>query len=59
MLAAIAGLLAKRWLCTGPPTPDLAIEEAKIIRQTFEAQGIERDQLERSLASADKQEEAA
>jgi hypothetical protein len=31
-----------------PPTPDLAIEEAKLIREQFEAQGVERDQLERS-----------
>jgi len=49
MLAAVAGLLAKRWLSTGAPTPDLAIEEAKITRQAFEGQSIERDQLERSL----------
>ena len=54
MLGAIAGLLAKRWLSTGPPTPDLAIEEAKIIRQTFEHQGVERDQLERSLRTRPK-----
>jgi uncharacterized membrane protein YqjE len=48
VFAVIAGLLAKRWLSTGAPTPDLAIEEAKITRQTFEQQGVERDQLERS-----------
>ena len=32
----------------GPPTPDLAIEEAKITRETLEHQAIQRDQLERS-----------
>jgi len=48
VMAVVAGLLAKRWLSTGAPTPDLAIEEAKLTRQTFEQQGVERDQLERS-----------
>ncbi len=43
-----AGVLAKRWLSAGAPTPDLAIEEAKLTRQTFEAQDIQRDQLDRS-----------
>ncbi len=52
LLGAIAGLLAKRWLSAGPPTPDLAIEEAKITRQTLEHQAIERDQLERSTERA-------
>jgi hypothetical protein len=32
-----------------PPTPDLAIEEAKRTRAELEAQTIQRDQLERSL----------
>jgi len=49
LMAAIAGLLAKRWLSSGPPTPDLAIEEAKLTRQSLEHQKIERDQLGRSL----------
>ena len=48
VLGAVAGLLAKRFLSTGPPTPDQAIEEAKITRQALEHQQIERDQLERS-----------
>jgi hypothetical protein len=52
LLGVIAGLLAKRWLGAGPPTPDLAIEEAKITRETLESQTIERDQLERSTARA-------
>jgi uncharacterized membrane protein YqjE len=49
VLGAIAGLLAKRWLSSGPPTPDLAIEEAKLTRQSLEHQKVERDQLGRSL----------
>jgi cobalamin biosynthesis protein CobD/CbiB len=52
VFAAIAGLLAARWLKAGPPTPDMAIEQAKITRQTLEAQAVQRDQLERSLEGA-------
>jgi uncharacterized membrane protein YqjE len=38
VVAAIAGMLAYRALQAGaPPTPDLAIEEGKRIRQTLEA----------------------
>jgi uncharacterized membrane protein YqjE len=49
LLAIIAGLIAMRLFKKGsPPTPDLAIEEAKKTRAQFEAQAIERDQLERS-----------
>jgi uncharacterized membrane protein YqjE len=49
LLAIIAGLIAMRLFKKGsPPTPDLAIEEAKKVRAQFEAQAIERDQLERS-----------
>jgi uncharacterized membrane protein YqjE len=34
-LAAIAGLIGIRWIKKGaPPTPDMAIEEAKAIRET-------------------------
>jgi len=58
-LGVVAGLLAKRWLSTGAPTPDLAIAEAKITRQTFEQQGAERNQLGRSLERSKKQEETA
>jgi hypothetical protein len=49
VFAVVAGLLAKKWLSSGPPTPDLAIEEAKLTRQSLEHQNIERDQLGRSL----------
>jgi Putative Actinobacterial Holin-X, holin superfamily III len=49
LLAILAALLAFRLFKKGaPPTPDLAIEEAKLIREQFESQGVERDQLERS-----------
>jgi uncharacterized membrane protein YqjE len=35
ILAAIAGLIGLRWIKKGsPPTPDMAIEEAKLIRDT-------------------------
>ena len=52
----LAGLQAKKWLSTGAPTPDAAIQEAKITRETLERQGIQRDRVERSLQST--QEEA-
>ncbi|MDQ4048743.1 MAG: phage holin family protein [Actinomycetota bacterium] len=47
-LGVLAGLKAKQWLSTGPPTPNIALEEARITRQTLEHQGIARDQLGRS-----------
>ena len=47
VLGGIAGLLAKKWLSEGPPTPDLAIEQAKLTRQSLERQGTQRDQLDR------------
>ena len=49
LLAILAAFVAYRLFKKGaPPTPDLAIEEAKLIREQFESQGVERDQLERS-----------
>jgi hypothetical protein len=49
LLAILAAFVALRLFKKGaPPTPDLAIEEAKKTRAQFEAQAIERDQLERS-----------
>ncbi len=56
VLGAIAGLLAKKWLSSGAPTPDMAIEEAKITRASLESQGVQRDQVGRSL-ERDKQTE--
>jgi len=35
-LGVIAALLARRWLGSGAPTPDLAIEEAKKTREVLE-----------------------
>jgi hypothetical protein len=50
LLAILAGLLAMRLFKKGsPPTPDMAIEEAKRTRAELEAQKIERDQVQRSL----------
>jgi hypothetical protein len=49
LLAILAALLARRLFKKGaPPTPDMAIEEAKRTRADLEAQKIQRDQLERS-----------
>ncbi len=48
VLGVVAGLKARQWLSTGPPTPDIALEQARITRQTLEHQGIQRDQLGRS-----------
>jgi uncharacterized membrane protein YqjE len=49
LLAILAALIAMRLFKKGaPPTPELAIEEAKRTREQLEAQKIERDQLERS-----------
>ena len=50
LLAILAALLALRLFKKGsPPTPELAIEEAKRTRAELEAQKIERDQVQRSL----------
>jgi uncharacterized membrane protein YqjE len=50
LLAILAGLLAMRLFKKGsPPTPELAIEEARRTRAELEAQKIERDQVKRSL----------
>jgi uncharacterized membrane protein YqjE len=59
VLGALAGLLAFRAFKKGaPPTPELAIEEAKRTRQALEHQKIERDQLERSKDVHPKLDEA-
>jgi hypothetical protein len=50
LLGGLAALLALRLFKKGaPPTPDLAIEEAKRTRADLEAQKVERDQLKRGL----------
>lgn len=50
LLATVAGLVA-RWMFQrgAPPTPVLAIEEAKRTRAELEAQAIQRDQVRRTL----------
>ena len=45
VLAVIAGLLAKKWLSTGPPTPDMAIEQAKATKEELEHPTAERNEL--------------
>jgi uncharacterized membrane protein YqjE len=53
--AALAGWFAARLFKKGaPPTPDLAIEEAKKTRAELEAQKIERDQVSRSLEKGEE-----
>ena len=50
LLAILGAFIAVRLFKKGaPPTPDLAIEEAKRTRAELEAQKIERDQVQRSL----------
>jgi H+/Cl- antiporter ClcA len=50
LLAALAGFIAYRLFQKGaPPTPDMAIEQAKRTRAELEAQTIHRDQVERTL----------
>jgi uncharacterized membrane protein YqjE len=50
ILAGLAAWIAARLFKKGaPPTPDMAIEEAKRTRAELEAQKIERDQVGRSL----------
>jgi uncharacterized membrane protein YqjE len=50
LLAGIAGWLALRSIKRGsPPTPDMAIAEAKATRAELEHQKVERDQVGRSL----------
>ncbi len=47
-IGAVAAFLGIRWLKGGaPPTPELAIEEAKRTRAMLDQQKVQRDQLER------------
>jgi Putative Actinobacterial Holin-X, holin superfamily III len=41
ILGIISGLLAAKWLKAGPPTPDMAIEQAKITRAALEHPTVE------------------
>ena len=50
VLAGLAAFIAMRLFKKGaPPTPDLAIEEAKLMREQFETQKIQRDQVHSTL----------
>jgi uncharacterized membrane protein YqjE len=60
LLGAIAGFVALRLFKKGaPPTPDLAIEEAKLTKAQFQHQGIERDQLGRSTGAYEQIEKGS
>jgi hypothetical protein len=55
LFAILAALLAARLFKKGaPPTPDLAIEEARRTRAELEAQKIERDQVARTLEKGEE-----
>jgi uncharacterized membrane protein YqjE len=55
VLAALSALIALRLFKKGaPPTPDMAIEEARRTRAELEAQTIERDQVDRSLEKGEE-----
>ena len=55
ILAGLAAWLAARPFKKGaPPTPDMAIEEARRMRADLEAQTIERDQVDRSLKKGEE-----
>ena len=55
ILAGPAAFIAARLFKKGaPPTPDMAIEEAKRTRAELEAQKIERDQVDRSLEKGEE-----
>jgi uncharacterized membrane protein YqjE len=59
LLALIAGLIALRLFKRGsPPTPQLAIEEARRTRAELEHQGVERDQVGRTLDRGQELEDA-
>jgi MFS family permease len=55
ILAGLAAFIAARLFKKGaPPTPDMAIEEARRTRADLEAQKIERDQVDRSLKKGEE-----
>jgi hypothetical protein len=55
ILAGLAAFIAARLFKKGaPPTPDMAIEEARRTRAELEAQKIERDQVDRSLEKGEE-----
>jgi H+/Cl- antiporter ClcA len=55
LLAMLAAFIAFRLFKKGaPPTPDLAIEEARKMRSELEAQKIDRDQVGRTLEKGEE-----
>ncbi|HEY8867586.1 MAG TPA: phage holin family protein [Solirubrobacteraceae bacterium] len=46
VLGGIAGFLASKWLRSGPPTPDMAIDEAQRIRETLTGEPSKPDVVE-------------
>ena len=59
LLSLLAAFIAYRLFKKGaPPTPDLAIQEAKATRDELEAQKIERDQVKRSLERGEQEVKA-
>lgn len=56
ILGVVAGVLAKRWLSAGPPTPDQAIEEAKLTREAFGDIRGQSDKVKGTLAAGDTAE---
>jgi uncharacterized membrane protein YqjE len=57
LLAILAAFIAFRLFKKGaPPTPDMAIQEAKATRDELEAQKIEREQIKRSLERGEEVE---
>ena len=55
ILAGLAAFIAARLFKKGaPPTPDMAIEEARRTRAELEAQKIQRDQVDRSLEKGEE-----
>jgi uncharacterized membrane protein YqjE len=57
VLAGVAGLLAARLFKKGsPPTPAMAIEEAKLTKADLDAQKIQRDQVGRGLERGEEVE---
>ena len=58
LLGALAGVLAIRFFKRGaPPTPELAIEEAKKTREALDQTKVARDSLDVSRERGDRLEE--
>jgi uncharacterized membrane protein YqjE len=59
VLGVLAGLIAMRLFRRGsPPTPELALEEARKTRAELEHQAVQRDQVGRTLERGEQLEES-